>query len=64
MFAYKREKDGKGMFVIGNFHETRRTIELPVSVSDILLSNYEDSCVREGKVTLRPYETLLFGVES
>lgn len=64
VFAYKREKGGKGMFVIGNFHETRRTIELPVSVSDILLSNYEDSCVREGKVTLRPYETFLFGMES
>ena len=64
VFAYKREKGGKGMFVIGNFHETRRTVELPISVSDILLSNYEDSCVREGKVTLRPYETLLFGMES
>ncbi|CUQ13859.1 MULTISPECIES: alpha-glucosidase [Hungatella] len=62
VFAYKREKDGKGLFIVGNFHETERAIELPVSVSELLLSNYEDSCIVESNVILRPYEALLFGM--
>lgn len=59
IFAYIRELDGKRLLVLGNFHDTERTITVPGMVARVLLSNYPAPQISGARITLRPYEALM-----
>jgi trehalose-6-phosphate hydrolase len=66
IFAYIRNGDGEKLLALNNFygHETEFTMPIEVDVegwtSEILISNYEDTSNLYEKVTLRPYESVVF----
>ncbi|WP_110113473.1 alpha,alpha-phosphotrehalase [Bacillus sp. CGMCC 1.16541] len=66
IFAYVRNGVGEKLLVVNNFYGKETTFELPANVeiegynSNILLSNYDDSPADVKKITLRPYESIVY----
>lgn len=64
IFAYTRNWNGEKLLVISNFYEKDVTVDLlsekTSSQPEILLSNYNDSPKELGKITLRPYESIIY----
>ncbi|MBS4194320.1 alpha,alpha-phosphotrehalase [Lederbergia citri] len=63
IFAYTREFKNEKLIVVNNFYAREVSIELPVEGAEnpqILISNYEDSSKRLHKITLRPYESIVY----
>lgn len=66
IFAYVRNTEDEKLLVVNNFYGENATFELPEHVNidgfkwDILLSNYEDSSTDIQKLSLRPYESIVF----
>lgn len=58
--VYEREWKGQKLLVVINFDEDEHVIDLPLDVKKIVLSNYKDSVCSLSKVTLRPYEAIIF----
>ncbi|WP_058309138.1 alpha,alpha-phosphotrehalase [Gracilibacillus massiliensis] len=61
IFAYTREWKNEKLMVVNNFYGEEVSIELPIEHAEILISNYEDSEKGPGKITLRPYESVVYG---
>ena len=68
IFAYIRSfKDGK-LLVINNFYGKETVFNLPEELllngqSTILISNYKDTINNIQKLTLRPYESIVFYIK-
>ncbi|WP_243387991.1 alpha,alpha-phosphotrehalase [Bacillus kexueae] len=66
IFAYVRNTEDEKLLVVNNFYGENATFELPEHVNidgfkwDILLSNYEGSSTDIQKLSLRPYESIVF----
>ncbi|MDQ0243579.1 trehalose-6-phosphate hydrolase [Bacillus fengqiuensis] len=66
IFAYVRNVENEKLLVVNNYYGKETTFELPQEVdaagykSEILLSNYEGSGSDIHKVTLRPYESVVY----
>ena len=60
--AFSRTYQGKRLFVAGNFSKKRVTYRLPEWVEDaeVLLNNYKSLNVSEGKITLEPYQAVVW----
>lgn len=65
VYAYLRTFDHKKLLVVSNFFEQPAIICLTKwTVKQILLSNYKDSSTHLGCLSLRPYESIVFELES
>lgn len=63
VFAYKRKYQGETLFVISNFYAKEVEVNLQlesINNCQILLSNYKDSTSDLEKITLRPYESIVY----
>jgi len=63
IFAYTREWKNEKLIVVNNFYAKEVSIKLPVEGAEnpqILISNYTDSSKRLNKITLRPYESIVY----
>ncbi|MRG86319.1 alpha,alpha-phosphotrehalase [Salinibacillus xinjiangensis] len=68
IFAYVRNGDGERLLVVNNFYADKVEFELPSQLSfssdksSIILSNYEDSPTDFQRMTLRPYESIVYHI--
>lgn len=64
IFAYTRELNGDKLLVVCNFYDEEVTFSFEDDFNhvDILLSNYKDSSKLIEKLSLRPYEAIMFRV--
>ncbi len=65
IFAYIRELNGDKILVVCNFYDKEVTFSFDdeFNHSEILLSNYKDSSRLIEKLSLRPYEAIMFRVK-
>ena len=65
LFVYKRKLEGEQLLCVCNFSKEQLTYELPQEFveSEILIHNYETVELQEGKMSVRPYETVVFYVK-
>lgn len=65
VYAYLRTYENKKLLVVSNFFEQPAIICLTKwTAKKILLSNYKDSSTQLGCLSLRPYESIVFEIES
>ncbi|KZZ83998.1 alpha,alpha-phosphotrehalase [Bacillus sp. SJS] len=66
IFAYIRNGEGEKLLSVNNFYAKETQFELPAQLSfdgydvEILISNYEDSPETAEKISLRPYESIVY----
>nr|WP_270940477.1 alpha-glucosidase [Romboutsia lituseburensis] len=64
IFAYTRELNEEKILVVANFYDKKEEFILDKSIKynevNILLSNYSDSDKNLDKITLRPYEAIIY----
>jgi trehalose-6-phosphate hydrolase len=66
IFAYVRNGENEKLLVVNNYYGHETTFDLPDYVettgykSEILISNYADSSRDFSKITLRPYESVVY----
>lgn len=62
VFAYRRFLDGEDLFVLNNLTENETALDdiswTPSCVK--LLGNYPDTAMKNGRLTLRPYESVVY----
>ena len=68
IFAYIRSFKDEKLLVINNFYGKETIFNLPEGLSlngqsTILISNYKDTLNNIGKLTLRPYESIVFHIK-
>ena len=65
IFAYTRELNGDKIVVVCNFYDKEVTFSFDgdFNHADILLSNYKDSSTLIEKLSLRPYEAIMFRIK-
>ncbi|MDZ5254301.1 alpha-glucosidase [Clostridium sp. LIBA-8841] len=66
VFAYTRELNGEKILVVCNFKENPAEFSLEEELEkdpEILLSNYNDSGMDLGRLSLRPYESIMYKVK-
>ena len=65
VYAYLRTYENKKLLVVSNFFEQPAIICLTKwTAKKILLSNYKDSSTQLGCLSLRPYESIVFEIDS
>lgn len=66
IFAYIRNSESEKLLVVSNYYGKESSFVLPEDIdvdgykSEVLLSNYEDSSSQYSKLTLRPYESIVY----
>ena len=62
VIAYSREYEGKKLFILGNFKKKNVTYEMPQEFvnANVLISNYEDIQKDGSKITLKPYQAIVW----
>jgi len=66
IFAYIRNGENEKLLVVNNFHGKEALFELPETVNmegyntEILLSNYDDSSRNLSRISLRPFESVVY----
>lgn len=64
VYGYTRESADTKLIVLNNFYGENTEVVLDKSLvngkSEILISNYKDSCSLSEKITLRPYESVVY----
>ncbi|MCY6369701.1 alpha,alpha-phosphotrehalase [Clostridium ganghwense] len=69
IFAYIRTYNNEKLLVINNFYGKETSFEIPAEInvegykSKVLISNYKDSSKKLKKVSLRPYESIVYHLE-
>ena len=65
IFAYTRELNGDKILVVCNFYDKEVTFGFDgdFNHADILLSNYKDSSTLIERLSLRPYEAIMFKIK-
>lgn len=67
VLAYKRTYENQILMVLNNYYGKETVVELPKEVvkkAQILISNYADSEDLAEKITLRPYESIAYYIET
>lgn len=61
VMAFSRILDGKKLFICGNFTNKNVAFQLPdwLANCQVLLNNYDSAGIKDGKVILKPYQTLV-----
>ena len=62
VYIYTRRTSNKKVCVVTNMREGVKEVTLPFKVKKVLLANY-DKEYTSNKLTLSPYETIVFEVE-
>ncbi len=66
IIAYSRTYMGKKVFVVGNFSAGNAEYRLPhwIGKKEVLLNNYDECMEKNGKLKLKPYQAVVFMLES
>lgn len=62
IFAYTRSWQGERMLVVSNFYAKDVEASFSYGQGEVLLSNYPDSSTDLDRITLRPYESVIYKV--
>ena len=64
VMAYFRRGEGQDLFVIGNFDRVSRTVQIDdvTSQARVLLDNCGTYEIEDGRITLQPYQALVFAL--
>lgn len=64
IYIYEREDELKKIIIINSFSEEEVTYDLSdYIIKDIIVKNYDDTKIIKGKITMRPFESLVLEVE-
>lgn len=66
VYAYTRTLDGKKMLVLLNFtnHESSISVNEAKKIESILINNYSDLINKNGKITLKPYQSVICSIKN
>jgi oligo-1,6-glucosidase len=64
LYAFTREWEGNKMLVLLNFSKEKVTTPVPAknAVDKLLLNNYESVFIKDGVVTMEPYQALIYSI--
>ena len=65
LYAFTREWEGNKMLVLLNFSQEKVTTPVPVKngLDKLLLNNYESVFIKDGVVTLEPYQAVIYSLK-
>lgn len=64
VFAYKRQWQDDAFVVLANVSEEEQTVDVAeLSLNDVIINNYDELTVREGQLTLEPYQAIAITID-
>ena len=64
VFAYKRQWQDDAFVVFANVSEEEQTVDVAeLSLNDIIINNYDEVAVRDGQLTLEPYQAIAITID-
>ena len=64
VFAYKRQWQDDAFVVFANVSEEEQTVDVAeLSLNDIIINNYDEVTVRDGQLTLEPYQAIAITID-
>ncbi|QTJ55383.1 glycoside hydrolase family 13 protein [Dolosigranulum pigrum] len=64
VFAYKRQWQDDAFVVFANVSEEEQTVDVAeLSLNDIIINNYDEVTVRDGQLTLAPYQAIAITID-
>ena len=64
VFAYKRQWQDDAFVVFANVSEEEQTVDVAeLSLNDVIINNYDEVEVRDGQLTLEPYQAIAITID-
>lgn len=64
VFAYKRQWQDDAFVVFANVSEEEQTVDVAeLSLNDVIINNYDEVTVRDGQLTLEPYQAIAITID-
>lgn len=64
VFAYKRQWQNDAFVVFANVSEEEQTVDVAeLSLNDVIINNYDEVTVRDGQLTLEPYQAIAITID-
>lgn len=64
VFAYKRQWQDDAFVVFANVSEEEQTVAVAeLSLNDVIINNYDEVTVRDGQLTLEPYQAIAITID-
>lgn len=64
VFAYKRQWQDDAFVVFANVSEEEQTVDVAeLSLNDVIINNYNEVTVRDGQLTLEPYQAIAITID-
>ena len=64
VFAYKRQWEDDAFVVFANVSEEVQTVHVAeLSLNDVIINNYDEVTVRDGQLTLEPYQAIAITID-
>lgn len=64
VFAYKRQWQDDAFVVLANVSEEEQTVAVAeLSLNDVIINNYDELTVRDGQLTLEPYQAIAITID-
>ena len=64
VFAYKRQWQDDAFVVLANVSEEEQTVAVAeLSLNDVIINNYDELTVRDGQLTLAPYQAIAITID-
>lgn len=64
VFAYKRQWQDDAFVVLANVSEEEQTVAVAeLSLNDVIINNYDEVTVRDGQLTLEPYQAIAITID-
>lgn len=64
VFAYKRQWQDDAFIVFANVSEEEQTVDVAeLSLNDVIINNYDEVTVRDGQLTLEPYQAIAITID-
>ncbi|RAN56281.1 glucohydrolase [Dolosigranulum pigrum] len=64
VFAYKRQWQDDAFVVLANVSEEEQTVDVAeLTLNDVIINNYDEVTVREGQLTLEPYQAIAITID-
>lgn len=64
VFAYKRQWQDDAFVVFANVSEEEQTVDVAeLSLNDVIINNYDEVTVRDGQLTLEPYQAIVITID-